>query len=147
MKIGNSDGEVSIDVTGDAAPLCGRERRPVFEYDSSAKIGKRLRRRGPRSLIANLRRRTKLKHAPPEVASGPAGADTSGIPSEMPNGNSDIDLSNQQPDICITLCINIRVLLKNGVELARLVEQHQPHLICLQETWLNESIKFYQIVG
>ena len=95
MKIGNSNGEVSIDITSDAAPLSGRERRLVSEYCSSTKIDNRLKRRGPRSLIANLRRQTKLRHAPPEVASGPADANTSGIHSEIPNGNSDIDFSNR----------------------------------------------------
>ena len=39
------------------------------------------------------------------------------------------------------------VLLKNGVELARLIEQHHPHLICIQESWLNASIEYYEIAG
>ena len=104
MKIGNSDRKISIDITNDAAPLSGRERRPVSEYGLSAKIGNRLRRRGPRSLISNLRRQTKLRHAPPEVVSGPADTNTSGFRSEMPNGNSDIDFSNKQPDVCISPC-------------------------------------------
>ena len=70
-----------------------------------------------------------------------------GFRSEMPNGNSDIDFSNKQPDACLSLCMNIRVLLKNNTELARFIKQQCPHLVCLQETWLNESIESYEIAA
>ena len=80
--------------TEDAAPLSGRERQSIFEFSFTPKIGRR-RKRGPRSLMANLRRQTKLKCAPPGMASGPADVDIPGTLTEMPSGNSQIDFSNQ----------------------------------------------------
>ena len=116
MKFGRSN-----EFSDDAAPLPGRERRLASQFDLPAKIGRR-RKRGPRSLMANLRRQTKLKCAPPGMASGTADVDIPGTLTEMPSGNSEIDLFNQQPSIYNIFSINIRSVIKNGSELVHVLE-------------------------
>ena len=107
MKICNSNGQVSIEITSDAAPLSGRERQLTFQFDLSTKFDRR-RKRGPPSLMVNLRRQIKLKCAPPGMISGPVDVDIPGTLTEMPSGNSQIDFSNQQPTTCNIFSINIR---------------------------------------
>jgi len=45
------------------------------------------------------------------------------------------------------LSINIRCLLANLVELNRQLELHQPHVVLIQETWLNSSVEHVDVSG
>ena len=71
------------------------------------------------------------------------------------------DLRNTSQDKCTTRInseifsrdsifiynINIRCLLKNQTELEYHLEQHRPHIVTLQETWLDASTEHVDIKG
>ena len=71
------------------------------------------------------------------------------------------DLHNTSQDKCTTRInseifsrdsifiynINIRCLLKNQTELEYHLEQHRPHIVTLQETWLDASTEHVDIKG
>ena len=98
----------------------------------------RLRRRGPRSVLSRLRRQNNKQRsggAPADVTSGEAEVNTSVIDSSY----------KSQP--FLIYCINIRCLLSNHAELCYQVKVLTPHVILLQETWLNASIEEISIPG
>ena len=55
-------------------------------------------------------------------------------------------VSPQSGNISI-VSLNIRSIVKNNVYVARLIEQHKPDIIVLQETWLNSSIEEFVMQG
>jgi hypothetical protein len=86
--------------------------------------GPRARRRGPRSEAARLRR--SVRHG-------------GGVCSDHLFFETELTV----------LSVNIRSLMKNGAELqARLgVLEHLPDILCLTETWLDQSVGSFQIEG
>ena len=103
----------------------------VFPYSQS-----RRRRRSPRSQLALLRRSFhKLSGAPSGVASGE---------SEAPTPVDNISSMPQQLHI---LSINIRCLIHNLAKLSHHLQSLQPHIVLLQETWLDKSIEDVHIIN
>ena len=90
-----------------------------------------MRKRGPRSALAESRRKSRRI--------GGASADATSGESEV-NASVHIDYNSSQSDFLI-YCINIRCLLSNFAELSHQVKELSPHVILLQETWLNASIE------
>ena len=114
----------------DAAPLGSARTKIAAIHDSIIpQFGRRrLRRRGPRSSFANLKRKYSIGGSPSDAS-----------PSKSGDLASDIPVS-PQPSFVI-ICINIRCLLKNLAELICHVEFLRPQLILLQETWLDASVE------
>ena len=114
-----------------AAPLPGSERASAATVDDCAACpssSRRARRRGPRSNLSCLRRSQK---------------GCSGAPTDMVTGEAVTPLSinfvphNSAP--LVIYCINIRCLLAHTAELSYQLEVHKPHLVLIQESWLNAS--------
>jgi hypothetical protein len=118
----------------DAAPLLGCERPTSLQLGlPTIYETRRLRRRGPRSISALVKR------SQGNIRMSPIGDEASGEPEAI--------LPTQ---ICklqsvIILCINIRSLTNKIIELVHLVKAHDAHLICLQETWLDASHEAIEI--
>ena len=90
----------------------------------------RRRKRGPRSALARCRRRkSRFGGAPADATPGESGV----------NASAPIDSIISQS--FVLYCINIRCLLSNLAELCHQVKEHSPHVILLQETWLNGSVE------
>ena len=119
----------------DAAPL-GRARSHAaesYQCDISSKTSMRRRKRGPRSRIALVNRMKKrCGGKPADVVSGESETQTS----------ASVDFSSQSMRI---YSINIRCLLANIAEVIHHVELHDPHIILIQESWLNSSIEHVHI--
>ena len=124
---------------------------------------KRARRRGPRSSLANLRRALpKRCRALPGVASGESEAPTSVVSSIFqPQPNSSIN-SGPSPNLnpnaifkkrnapkkeIIIFVLNIQCLRAHMVELEYHLELHKPHIVLLQETWLDASTESVTIAN
>ena len=147
----------SMKVVDGAAPLECARQSPVL-----AGSGKRLRRRGPRSNLALLRRSVPKQHRTlPGTSPGESG-DTVSDTSNMckPQG-----VSNDKPDI-ISKCtpkknalnstnlgevsvytVNIQCLLARMHELILQLEAHRPHVVLIQETWLDNTVESVTIPG
>ena len=98
--------------------------------------GKRSRRRGFRSDLAITRRKMRRSGgAPADMACGESQASVS-VPAKI-----------DSPQPFLIYCINIRCLLSNFAELCVQVKAVDPHLILLQETWLNKSVEEISIPG
>ena len=138
----------------DAAPLESVRQPPTMLS------GKRLRRWGPRSKLAVLRRSlpkhcwTLLDMSPDESGdsiSEPFFEDQSHDVIDENFGNQILN-SNARPKwkssskISI-LTMNIRCLLKNLDELVVQLNLHLPHILSIQETWLNATTEFVHIPG
>ena len=134
-----------------AAPLRS-ERLPLAMPDYHIR---RMRRRGPRSQSALLRRalppRCKALPGTCHGKSGHSVPDFNCINSS-PKINSNI-LENEKIDqilcddqISIYL-INIQCLLARLPELNCHLEEYRPHIVCIQETWLDESTEDIKIPG
>ena len=94
----------------------------------------RRRRRGPRSALACSRRKCRrLGGAPTDAAFGESRADAS-VPINFVCSQS-----------FVLYCINIRCVLSNLAELCLQVKELSPHIILLQETWLNASVEEIRI--
>ena len=94
----------------------------------------RRRKRGPRSVEAIKRRSHKrCSVAPAGTAIGESMADVPASPIVL------------QPFIIYS--INIQCLKAHGDELTHYLDLHAPHLVCIQETWLDESVKNVPIVN
>ena len=89
----------------------------------------RKRKRGPRSCFA-LRRRATTDGSP-----APAGTVTGESVTDVP---AQFDLQIQPIKI---YSINIKCLLAHIAELTYFLELHCPHVVCIQETWLDISSK------
>ena len=119
-------------IVRDAAPVWS-ERPPAVNSHtflrSLCKSGKRNRRRGPRSIAAILRR-SKVRHdgAPTVVDSGESESDTT------------VYHKNNQPQFLSILSLNIRCFLHKVAELHHVIDKLQPHVIMIQETWLDQSV-------
>ena len=91
---------------------------------------RRHRRRGPRSQLANLKRRyRKLGVTPTDAASGEA---------EAPTSVTHVD---EQLSKLIIYSVNIRCILDKLVELQYQVDQITPQIVFVQETWLDASVE------
>jgi len=150
-----------------AAPLGSARQLPaVFGVGS-----RRLRRRGPRSQLSNLRRSVpRHRRTLPDMRPGESGLFVSesifsSVPptTQLTNKSDDKENSNlpgksacNYPvrsvktvnDVCIYF-VNIRCLLAkaNFEELCLQLEVHRPHVVCIQETWLNSTTKAIVIPG
>ena len=124
---------------------------------------KRTRRRGPRSSLANLRRALpKRCRALPGVASGESEALTPVVTSifqpqlnssinsgPSPNLNSNAIFkkgSATKKEISIFV-LNIQCLQAHLVELEYHLDMHKPHIVLLQETWLDASTESVTIAN
>jgi len=56
------------------------------------------------------------------------------------------DAASSPDDVCIYL-INIQCFLAHLAELSFQLEIHRPHVVCIQETWLDESHKEINVPG
>ena len=118
----------------DAAPL-GSERTHAASDAFVANnlltcSSKRPRERGPRSQLALLRR------CHPRRRGAPAGMVTGETAATMPVATHDVD-----PQKFSIYSINIRCLCSHLGELCAYLDSYQPHLVLVQETWLNQSIQ------
>ena len=116
---------------------------------------RRRRRRGPRSQIANLRRSVpKHRRTLPGLCLGESrhlGSESiyQLSPRSLHNlhdSKSEISADNSKGSICIYF-VNIQCMLAHLAELAFQLEVHRPHIVCLQETWLDESVKEVKVAG
>ena len=165
-----SSQEFNSDARSDsAAPHVRSVRQASAVHDL---VSRRLRRRGPRSSAACLRRSVpkhsrslpgmclgearhlvpvSLSVSPPPHPSENISSLKSGISSLQPEifseSKSKINLTACRPTL--TKCkngisiylINIQCLLARIPELVAQLELHQPHVVCVQETWLDASSK------
>ena len=88
---------------------------------------RRIRRRGPRSIMA-IRRRL---HEHPKIC--PAGEIFG--KAEIISPNIDLELQSLNMSIC-----NAQFLLKKIEELIKMIEDHDIQIVLAQETWLDASI-------
>ena len=155
----------------DAAPSGCARLPPALQSVSS----RRLRRRGPRSQAACLHRSVpKHRRTLPGMCPGEAGhimpasnfsppsqrtifqipekhladapASSSASASASAPAPAPASTSVSSNGISIYL-INIRSLLAHLAELSFQLEIHCPHVVCIQETWLDESHKEIDIPG
>ena len=93
---------------------------------TNVKGNNRLRKRGPRSQLSrNIRSLRRSGGAPADMTSGESVVDMS------------VDAKIDSPQPFSIFCINIRCLHANMPELMYQVKVLSPHLVLLQETWLN----------
>ena len=138
----------------DADPLeCARQPPAISS-------GKRLRRRGPRSKLAVLRRSVpKRCRTLPDMSPGESGdvisefvfEDQSHADCNKDNRNQRLQVNSRpkpksSSKISI-LTVNIRCLLKNLDQLIVQLELYLPHILLIQETWLSASTEFVDIPG
>ena len=102
--------------------LYSRFEKPILQ---------RRRRRGPRSQLAVLRRSFRSHAAPADGIRGESRVNASAPISQ------EINFS--------IYCLNIRCLLSKLAEIQFHIERLQPHVIVLQETWLDTSIESVNI--
>ena len=118
----------------DAAPLGSVRIQAAINVMCIGKGTKRSRRRGPRSALAESRRKyRRLGGAPADATSGESGT------------NASVDIDSISPQSFLIYCINIRCLLSNFAELCHQVKVLSPQVVLLQETWLNKSIEEVQL--
>jgi len=134
-----------------AAPLCART------FPATIHSGKRLRRRGPRSHLACLRRSvTKSCRTLPGISLGesrdsiPVICSTSSCESTIASSiSSDCTLENRNSSLCLNgifvYSVNIRCILAHLTELQYHVDLHRPHIVMIQETWLDASVEDVQL--
>ena len=108
---------------------------------------RRLRRRDLRSQCARLRRALpKHSRTLPGTCFGESKHDVSdSLPENSPqrdlqNNSSKVNfqISGDQNGLLIFL-INIQCLLVRIPELCHHLEAHRPHIVCIQETWLDKT--------
>ena len=128
-----------------AAPLsCARQHLATHSR------GIRLRRRGPRSNLAILNRSvSKQRRALPGMSPGESG-DTMPVnkmyctPQKVVNNdnifaNSEVPASNSCHKGISVYSVNIRCLLVHKAELEFVLSVHTPHIVLIQEIWLDDS--------
>ena len=136
--------------TDDAAPLgSARLTSAIISHH-------RIRRKGPRSDLALLRRSLpKYRRALPDVSPGESGdfASENNISSEPHISNS---LSKSMPDLAGSnskvngisiFASNIQCLHAKLIELTYHLEVYPPHVVLLQETLLNPTTEDVQVPG
>lgn len=105
---------------------------PVFNLSPCS--SRRLRRRGPRSLAAFLRRALPKK---------------SGSPTDIVAGESatcvSVPIQRSKPQPFFIYSINIRCLLVHLGELCHHIAGCCPHIVLVQESWLNKSVEAINI--
>ena len=135
----------------DAAPSGCARLPPALQSVRS----RRFRRRGPRSQVACLHRSVpKHRRTLPGMCPGESGhimpASNFSPPSQRNNFQiREIHLADaaSSPDGIFIYLINIQNLLARTAELFFRLEIHRPHVVCIQETWLDESHKEIDIPG
>ena len=128
--------EYSCSFMDDAAPL-GRWRRSAASINNipCTTANMRRRRRGPRSVLAVLRRSHKRSSgAPSDVAVGESAAIT-----------SEIDSNNLQH--LSIYSINIQCFLAREAVLYHYLSIHRPSFVCIQESWLDASYQEVALPG
>ena len=142
-----------IDQSESAAPLGCARLFPAMLHS-----GKRLRRRGPRSNLAILRRSVpKQRRALPGMSPGESG-DTMPVnkmyctPQKVVNNDSIFDkskipASNSCHKGVFVYSVNIRCLLAHLAELEFVLSVHKPHIVLIQESWLDASTEQVKISG
>ena len=142
---------------------CAAPPECVRQSPAARPCGKRLRRRGPRGLLALLRRSLPRRcRSLPGMSSGESGdtiPDTQLIhesPNESCNQSSSVSSCTRRPRISRQSCEGISVLTVNiqsvnsAHHLAQLSHQlnlHRPHVVLIQETWLDKSTESVNIPG
>ena len=140
-----------------AAPLEGSERQPPALHEFGCQ---RLRRRGPRSQAAILRRSVpKHRRTLPGSCLGESRRNepvllSCTLPRDPNQNNGECQNSenaneNVKPAIAkrvslgsiVIYLINIQCMCARLAELSHHLEMYRPHVVCIQETWLDESIK------
>ena len=126
-------------VSSDAAPLGQVRQTPAI-------CGlRRLRRPGSRSQAANLRRSLlKCRRTLPYMSPGESGDGISARIVMHKPLSVHVDTSSKDVHI---ISINIRCLLSHKDELEAFLKLHQPHVVLIQETWLNESYESISVSG
>ena len=129
----------------DAAPLRARPSPAVSER------GKRLRRRGPRSHLAILRRSVaKCCRTLPGISLGESRdsipVSCLNLPCEAKDASNNISqcmLENRDSKLCLNgifvYNVNIQCILAHLTELEYHLNLHRPHVVMIQETWLDDS--------
>ena len=116
-------------------------------------VASAIRRRGPRSQKALLRRSLPRRcRAPVDATFGESAVHVS-TPTVSPSPQQIItsplphvslrktSRSNVRKEAVLIYCINIRYLLKYLAELEFHLEAYRPHIVFVQETWLNGSVE------
>ena len=122
-----------------------------------------MRRRGPRSQIAVIRRSVpKYRRTLPGMCPGESGhlipdSIHSSLPSvALHNNNIDIETNSlhdsdasadNSPKGVVVYSVNIRCLKSHLSELCFHLEEQKPHVVCIQETWLDKSTKEIEVPG
>lgn len=122
--------------------------------------GKCLRRRGPRSQMARLRRSVpKSRRTLPGIslresrALIPADVDAvSNLPCEDKRSSNQLStcmLEDRDSNLCqngiFVYSVNIQCILAHVAELEHHLHLHQPHIVMIQEIWLNASTEHIKI--
>ena len=141
----------------DAAPLGSVRLAPALRIDGP----RRQRRRGPRSQIALLRRSVpKHRRTLPVSCLGESRhIETESISSKKPHNFKNINFASESVASVASACnlvhdvsiysVNSQCLFAHMhfAELCFQLEVHSPHVVCVQETWLDDSIKQATIPG
>ena len=127
----------------------------IHEYSLDS-MQPRRRRRGPRSYLARLRRSIPSRcRSLPGTAPGKSGASVPDFACKFsPQFSMDTDhgdlykksscddvINKKEKSEIIIYSQNIRCLRANLAELIAQLQIVQPHIVCLQETWLDLSIE------
>ena len=106
---------------------------------------RRLRRRGSRSQAANLRRSLpKCRRTLSDMSPGDSGDRMSARIAIHKSLSVHVDTTSKDVHI---ISINIRCLLAHKDELEAFSKLHQPHMVLIQGTWLNESYESMSVSG
>ena len=125
-------------------------RRPPASVKPFSDDFRPMRRRGPRSHKAILRRSMPRRcRAPVDTTFGESEVDVSApfvspTPQLSPIKSIRTDVDKEA---VLIYSINIRCLLSHLAELKFHLNKHRPHIVLIQETWLNESIESVAIRG
>ena len=109
---------------------------------------RRTRRRGPRSLAACVRRSQRF--FAPSRSSGEVGADAADFCFSLSHSSESFAPVNSHvvPQSCLKACtINIRNIIAHKAELEARLAVLKPHIACIQETWLDDSVENVEIDG
>ena len=139
-------------VTDSAAPLSSARQPPATQSS-----GKRSRRRGPRSKLALLRRSVpEQRRALPGMSPGESGDEMPVnqmycTPQKVVNNDhifdkTEVPASNSCHKGVAVYSVNIQCLLAHLAELEFSLSIHRPHIVLIQESWLDASTEQVKII-